>query len=67
MRMLHSLGNKERSFWVLLDNADNMDEYFREETVKYVPKFFAAAIVGENPQTFGLPIPPLSTLGENKK
>jgi hypothetical protein len=44
-----------------------MDEYFREETVKYVPKFFAAAIVGENPQTFGLPIPPLSTLGENKK
>jgi hypothetical protein len=28
----------------------------------YVPSFFAAAIIGENPQAFGLQTKPLSTV-----
>jgi membrane-bound lytic murein transglycosylase D len=56
--------NEERSFWTLLHHADQFDTYFREEALKYVPQFFAAAIVGENPDAFGLPIRPLSTYTE---
>jgi hypothetical protein len=33
---------------------------FQLENVKYVPKFFAAAIIGENPQAFGINLAPLS-------
>jgi serine/threonine protein kinase len=51
-----------RSFWSLFANADKLDEQFRNETIHYVPKFFAAAIVGENPQAFSLTTPPLSSL-----
>lgn len=53
--------NVERSFWSLLANADGLDIYFRSEGTKYVPKFFAAAIVGENPQAFALRTQPLSS------
>ncbi len=35
-------------------------EQFQSENIKYVPKFFAAAIIGENPEAFGLKMPPLS-------
>jgi hypothetical protein len=35
-------------------------QQFQSENVKYVPKFFAAAIIGENPKTFGVDLPPLS-------
>jgi serine/threonine protein kinase len=52
--------NLERSFWTLFDNADRLDIVFRGEGMKYVPKFIAAAIVGENPQNFDLGIKPLS-------
>ncbi|MFN7946381.1 MAG: transglycosylase SLT domain-containing protein [Blastocatellia bacterium] len=51
----------DRSFWSLFANADKLDGYFRQESRNYVPKFFAAAIVGENPEVFGLPMPPLSS------
>lgn len=53
--------NIERSFWTLFDNADKLDVFFRTENVNYVPKFFAAAIVGENPESFGVTMRPLST------
>jgi pSer/pThr/pTyr-binding forkhead associated (FHA) protein len=53
--------NKERSFWTLVANSDKLDRYFQNENVKYVPKFFAAAIVGETPEAFGLQMNPLST------
>ncbi|MEP6901632.1 MAG: transglycosylase SLT domain-containing protein [Actinomycetota bacterium] len=35
---------------------------FQEENIKYVPKFFAAAIIGENPKTFGINMLPLSQI-----
>ena len=54
----------DRSFWSLFANADKLDGYFRQEGRNYVPKFFAAAIVGENPEVFGLPLQPLSAYGD---
>jgi pSer/pThr/pTyr-binding forkhead associated (FHA) protein len=56
--------NKERSFWTLIANTNKLDHHFRGENVKYVPKFFAAAIIGEHPQDFGLDMRPLSTYTE---
>ncbi|HEU0184841.1 MAG TPA: FHA domain-containing protein [Blastocatellia bacterium] len=53
--------SNERSFWTLLARKEELDHWFRNENVKYVPKFFAAAIVGENPVYFGLRIRKLST------
>ncbi len=53
--------NNERSFWTLISQKEELDRFFRNENVKYVPKFFAAAIVGENPWAFKLDMKPLST------
>lgn len=58
---LESNETQERSFWTLIANADKLSKQFQLENVKYVPKFFAAAIVGENPRDFGLNLQPLST------
>ena len=56
--------SQERSFWTLIANAESLSKQFQLENVKYVPKFFAAAIVGENPQDFGLKLQKLSTYTE---
>jgi serine/threonine protein kinase len=56
--------NYERNFWTLLANRDKLDETFRNESAYYVPAFFAAAIIGENPQAFGLTTPPLSEIAK---
>ncbi|MBI4854911.1 MAG: transglycosylase SLT domain-containing protein [Acidobacteria bacterium] len=57
--------NRERSFWTLVANSTKLDRPFQNENIKYVPKFFAAAIIGENPWAFGLKLRPLSTYNEN--
>jgi hypothetical protein len=62
LRQLRGTENYERNFWTLLANREALDDGFRNENAGYVPSFFAAAIIGENPQTFGLQTPPLSTL-----
>lgn len=54
--------NKSCSICALTANSKKLDRYFQGESIKYVPKFFAAAIVGENPQAFDLKIQMLSTL-----
>lgn len=54
--------NYERSFWTLLANRDKLGDSFQKESANYVPAFFAAAIIGENPETFDLQMPPLSSL-----
>ena len=54
--------NRGCSICVLTEQRDKLDANFRKESVYYVPRFFAAAIVGENPQAFGLQTQPLSTL-----
>jgi hypothetical protein len=56
--------NPERSFWTLVANAERLDHWFQGENKAYVPRFFAAAIIGENPDVFGLDMRPLSTYTE---
>jgi hypothetical protein len=62
LRRLRSEGVTEQSFWVILKhNADengDLDDFGRQ----YVPRFFAAAIIGETPEAFELTTPPLTTL-----
>jgi membrane-bound lytic murein transglycosylase D len=59
--------NYERNFWTLFANRNKLDQTFRQESAYYVPAFFAAAIIGENPQAFGLSTPPLSSLVQNRE
>jgi hypothetical protein len=65
LRQLRESGHYERNFWSLFDNRNSLDYSFQHESAWYVPSFFAAAIVGENPEAFDLPLPPLSTLTGN--
>jgi serine/threonine protein kinase len=62
LRQLRGSENYERNFWTLFAHRNELDKTFQNEGAHYVPSFFAAAIIGENPQTFGLPMAPLSTL-----
>jgi pSer/pThr/pTyr-binding forkhead associated (FHA) protein len=50
-----------RDFWSLIEKSEILSKQFQAENFKYVPKFFAAAIIGENPQDFGLTLQPIST------
>jgi len=56
--------NRERSFWTLVANKGKLDEWFQTENIAYVPRFFAAAIIGENPWDFGIDMSQLSTYTE---
>jgi soluble lytic murein transglycosylase-like protein len=56
--------NKQCSICALTADRSKLDETFRYENVFYVPRFFAAAIIGENPQAFGLQVKPLSSYQE---
>jgi soluble lytic murein transglycosylase-like protein len=52
--------NNKCSICALTADRSKLDEAFRSENVYYVPRFFAAAIIGENPAAFGLQAQPLS-------
>jgi hypothetical protein len=54
--------NRACSICALTEQRDKLDKTFRSESVYYVPRWFAAAIVGENPKAFGLQTKPLSSL-----
>nr|ART40532.1 L775 [uncultured bacterium] len=62
LRKLRGTDKFQRNFWTILANRDKLDELFRNESAGYVPRFFAAAIIGENPRVFELQTPPLSSL-----
>lgn len=53
--------NKQCSICALTAASSKLDSTFQNESVYYVPRFFAAAIIGENPQAFGLQSQPLSS------
>jgi membrane-bound lytic murein transglycosylase D len=57
------VNDQNRTCSICALNADRarLDETFRSESVFYVPRFFAAAIIGENPLAFGLQMQPLSS------
>jgi pSer/pThr/pTyr-binding forkhead associated (FHA) protein len=61
VKALESNAGLPRDFWTLIANGDKLSKQFQSENFKYVPKFFAAAIIGENPQDFGLNLQPIST------
>jgi hypothetical protein len=53
--------NKSCSICAITAGRDKLNATFQTENVYYVPRFFAAAIIGENPQAFGLDFQPLSS------
>jgi serine/threonine protein kinase len=66
LRQLRETDNYQRNFWTIYANRDKLDDNFRNEA-GYVPAFFAAAIIGENPRNFGLSTPALSTLAQDTR
>src|SRR5882762_8615315 len=66
LRQLRETDNYQRNFWTIYANRDKLDDNFRNEA-GYVPAFFAAAIIGENPRNFGLSTPALSTLASDAR
>ncbi len=64
-KIMAAAAGQNRSFWTLVANKGIMEgnagKQFSNENIKYVPKFFATAIIGENPQDFGANLQPLST------
>lgn len=61
VKALESNSGLPRDFWTLISKGDLLSKQFQSENFKYVPKFFAAAIVGENPQDFGMSLLPISS------
>jgi hypothetical protein len=61
LKVLLNDQNKRCSICALTADRSKLDETFRSESVFYVPRFFAAAIIGENPQVFGWQLQPLSS------
>jgi len=53
--------NRQCSICALTAAQAKLDKTFKDESVHYVPRFFAAAIIGENPQAFDLQLQPLSS------
>lgn len=64
LRELRQTEDYQRNFWMLFAHRDKLDEGFRRESAGYVPSFFAAAIVGENPEVFGIQMPALSSFAK---
>jgi len=71
LRQLRGRGITERSFWAIFRNRDELNPPLPSSPptsplsmrgLSYVPRFFAAAIIGETPEAFELSTPPLTTL-----
>jgi len=62
LRQVRSLGDQERSFWAIYRHRDKFRDPLPDDGKRYVPRFFAAAIIGESPKEFDLSTPPLTTL-----
>ena len=61
LKLLINDQNRQCSICALSAERGRLDSNFQSENVYYVPRFFAAAIVGENPGAFGLSSRPLSS------
>jgi len=60
LRELRAHGVFERTYWAIVRNRGNLKTPLYDTV--YVPRFFAAAIIGESPERFGLATVPLSTI-----
>ena len=61
VKALVNADNRRCSICALTADSNKLDPTFQNENVYYVPRFFAAAIIGENPQAFGLQMKSLSS------
>jgi hypothetical protein len=61
LKLLLNNQNRRCSICALTEDRSKRDEAYKPESVFYISQFFAAAIVGENPQSFGLQMQPLSS------
>ncbi|MBX3244396.1 MAG: FHA domain-containing protein [Acidobacteria bacterium] len=61
VKALESNSELPRDFWSLVVKSEILSHQFQAENFRYVPKFFASAIIGENPEDFGLKLHPLSS------
>jgi membrane-bound lytic murein transglycosylase D len=61
MKILLNDQNKRCSICALTSDRSKLDETLTYENALYVPRFFAAAIIGENPRMFGVKMEPLSS------
>jgi transglycosylase-like protein with SLT domain len=61
LKILLNEQNRRCSICALTSDRRKVDETLTPENTFYVPRFFAAAIIGENPQAFGLQTAPLSS------
>ncbi|PWT95638.1 MAG: hypothetical protein C5B55_01025 [Blastocatellia bacterium] len=59
--------NPERSFWTMVEHTKILSPQFQKENINYVPKFFGAAIVGENPRVFGVDLSPISSYAQPQR
>lgn len=59
--------NPERSFWTMVAHEEILSDQFQRENIKYVPHYFGAAIVGENPRVFGVELLPISSYAQQQK
>jgi predicted Ser/Thr protein kinase len=57
---LKAMNLQPTSFWTILENNARLSVPLGAESRRYTPRFFAAAILGENPRRFGLEIQRLS-------
>jgi len=62
-----SSDNPERSFWIMVAQEEILSDQFQRENIKYVPHFFGAAIVGENPRVFGVDLLPISSYAQQRQ
>ncbi len=67
LRQLREQGVTEQSAWAIFRHQQNLQPLLTDESKKYVPRFFAAAIIGETPESFELSTPPLTTLNKKVK
>ncbi len=56
--------NKDCSLCALAENKTQLKQNMQTEGLSYVPLFFAAAILGENPESFGIALKPLSNYSQ---
>jgi membrane-bound lytic murein transglycosylase D len=61
LKILLNDQNKGCSVCALTADRSKLDETYKYENTLYLPRFFAAAIIGENPAPFGVEMRPLSS------
>jgi len=61
LKLLLNDQNRRCSICALTSDRSKRDETLTNESALYVSTFFAAAIIGENPQSFGVQMQPLSS------